>query len=283
MGYNRIMINVLDETIIRNNPFTRLNIYCPSQPPHRHTFFEFALVIEGTCRHSLNGAPKKELHHGELVLIRPSEYHEIGFSGKDCIYRDYYATVQEMQSICNCIGEGFYEELMARKEPFQATLTVNEFNSIANKSTLFNNTGNSEETIKRLSLLHKTLIAELLSKFIEESITSNVSVPNWLNDLYIHLTYFDYINLSIEEIVAKTGYSHGYVSQMFRKHFNTSLIAYHNKNKVIYSCKLLGNMKIIDISSMLGWENPKNYAIEFGKIFGCSPAQYLKKLKASSH
>ena len=35
-------------------------------------------------------------------------------------------------------------------------------------------------------------------------------------------------------------------------------ICYNNKNNFIYSCKLLGNMKIIDISSMLGWEKTIN-------------------------
>lgn len=276
------MINLLDEDIISPNPFTRLNIYCPDQPAHRHTFFEFVLVLNGNCRHSLNGSAMELLKQGTLLLIRPNEYHKIGFSGKDCIYRDYFCTVNEMKKICSAIGEGFYEELMNRKEPFKTTLTVNGFNSLTDKSAIFNNVNyTNKEPLRNLSQLHKTIIAELLGKFIEEKITGNTSVPDWLNDLYLHLTYFDYINLSVEEIVAKTGYTHGYVSQMFRKYFNTSIISYHNKNKVIYSCKLLGNMKIIDIASMLGWENPKNYAIEFRKVFNCSPTRYIKQMKSN--
>lgn len=116
---------------------------------------------------------------------------------------------------------------MNRKEPFKTTLTVNGFNSITDKSAIFNNVNyTNKEPLRNLSQLHKTIIAELLSKFIEEKITGNTSVPDWLNDLYLHLTYFDYINLSVEEIVAKTGYTHGYVSQMFRKYFSTSIISY---------------------------------------------------------
>lgn len=280
LRYNLSIMNILDETVIDANPFTRLNVYCPAQPPHGHTFFEFALVLNGTCKHSMCGGPLKELKHGALVLIRPGEYHEISFSGKDCLYRDYYATVDAMKNICNAIGENFYQELTSRKEPYITNLSVDEFNAISHKSSLFNGTNPiSGEQAAHLSQLHKTIIIELLGCFIAKNITGNGAVPDWLNDLYMHLTYFDYIYLSIDEIIAKTGYSHSYVSQMFKKHFNTSIIAYHNKNKVTYSCKMLGNMKIIDIATMLGWENPKNYTIEFRKIFGCSPTQYLKNGK----
>lgn len=270
-------MNILDESIIHSNPFTRLNVYCPSQPPHGHTFFEFALILNGSCKHSLCGAPKQELKQGTLILIRPGEYHEIAFTGKDCIYRDYYVTVDEMKNICASVGSTFYDELMERTEPYVATLSVDEFNCISHKSSFFNQVNPSDvDQVRRLSHLHKTIITQLLGIFVTENIQHNDSAPDWLNDLYLHLTYFDYIYLSIDEIIAKTGYSHGYVSQMFKKHFDTSLIAYHNKNKVTYSCKLLGNMKIIDIATALGWENPKNYSIAFYKIFGCSPTKYLK-------
>ena len=270
-------IGLFNEDEIEKNPYTRLNVFCHSQPPHGHTFFEFALVLNGVCRHSLNGNPSEELPPGTLLLIRPNEYHEIGFSGRDCIYRDYYVTQVEMQKICAGLGDGFYDELMSRAAPCKATLAVNELDSLAHKSAYFNNDAYMyNEKQEQLSRMHRAIIVELLGKFIEQSIPKNIGAPDWLNDLHAHLTYFDYINLSLDEIIKKTGYSHGYVSQMFKKYFNVSLISYHNKNKVIYSCKLLGNMKIIDISSMLGWENPKNYAIEFKKVFGCSPSQYLK-------
>lgn len=269
-------INLMHEKDIKANPLTRLNVFCPLRPPHQHTFFEFVLVLNGVCKHSLNDGPQEELPAGTLLLIRPSEYHKIGFAGRDCIYRDYFATVPTMQAICNAIGEGFYEEIINNPHPYKINLSVQELNTLKNKSSYFDNWLVTDENNVHLSRLHRTILTELLGKFVELNLSKKAGIPDWLNDLHAHLTYFDYITLPLEEIVAKTGYSHGYVAQMFKLYFNESLISFHNKNKVIYSCKLLGNMRIIDIASMLGWENPKNYALQFQKVFGVSPSQYLK-------
>ena len=267
----------LDETRIRNNPYTRLNLYCPLQPAHRHSFFEFVLVVNGVCKHSLNGGKREDLPSGTLLLIRPNEYHEIGFSGRDCQYRDFYVTQELMQEICRFFGENFYQELLHREEGYKINLSVNELNTITAKSTHFNNPFTYSKNETHLAQLHRAIIVELLGIFVEQSIPKIPNIPDWLNTLHTRLTHFDYISLSLDEIIQKTGFSHGYVCQMFKEHFHESLISFHNKNKVIYSCNLLGNMKIIDISFLLGWDNPKNYAIQFKRIFGCSPSQYLKR------
>lgn len=82
--------------------------------------------------------------------------------------------------------------------------------------------------------------------------------------------------MSVKEIV---GFSHSYICKMFKKYYNTTLIAYHNKNKVLYSRNLLNTHKIIEIANELGWDNPKNYAKEFKKVFGMSPKQYAMQNK----
>ena len=277
-----MQVNTLDEQHIKENPYMRLNLFCNSQPAHRHTFFEFVLVMQGVCKHSLNGGNEKKLPTGTLLLIRPSEYHEISFSGRDTIYQDIFVLKDTMRELCDSLGEKYYDELISCKTPFRTSIPVNELNSLATKFNYFNNPYVYQENDIQLSRLHRTIVAELLGKFIEQMLLVHSNAPEWLNSLYIHLTYFDYILLSIDEIIKQTGYSHGYVSTMFKKYFHESLISVHNRNKVIYSCKLLGNMKIIDIASMLGWDNPKNYAISFKRIFGCSPSDYLKKQSNNS-
>lgn len=269
----------MTEQDILQNPYTRLNVFCNSMPTHQHTFFEFVLVTHGTCLHSFNDHKEECLPAGTLLLIRPNEFHKINFIDRDCVYQDLYVTKETMESICNCLGESYYEELLACKTSYKATLSVNELNALTAKFNHFNNSFTYSENDNQLSRLHRAIAVELLGNFIEQTISPHPGAPNWLNSLYAHMSYFDYIFLSIDEIIEKTGYSHGYVSQLFKEYFHESLISFHNKNKVIYSCKLLGNMKIIDISSMLGWENPKNYTILFKRVFGCSPSQYIKQQK----
>lgn len=277
-----MQINLLDEQHIIENPYMRLNLFCNPQSAHRHTFFEFVIVTHGFCKHSLNGGNEETLPTGTLLLIRPSEYHKITFANRDTVYQDVFVSRNTMCELCNSLGENYYDELISCETPFKTNIPVNELSSLTTKFNYFNNPYVYQENDTQLSRLHRTIVAELLGKFIEQMLLSHSNAPNWLNSLYVHLTYFDYVLLPITEIIKQTGYSHGYVSTLFKKHFHESLISVHNKNKVIYSCKLLGNMKIIDIASMLGWDNPKNYAISFKRIFGCSPSEYLKKRSNNS-
>ena len=200
-------INFLDEIHINKNPFTRLNIFCPLQPPHQHAFFEFVLVLNGVCKHSLNGGPQEELPAGTLLLIRPSEYHKIGFAGRDCIYRDYFATVPTMQTICHAIGEDFYDEIINNPHPYKITLSVQELNTLKNKSSYFDNWLVTDENNVHLSRLHRSILTELLGKFVELNLSKKAGIPDWLNDLHAHLTYFDYIEIrnAIEELGGDAG------------------------------------------------------------------------------
>ena len=95
----------------------------------------------------------------------------------------------------------------------------------------------------------------------------------------MRLTYYDYVELTITEIVQKTGFSQGYISNLFKKYYGETIISYHNKMKVLYSVNMLGKMKIIEIANSLGWENPKNYSIEFKRVYGVSPKAYELMLR----
>lgn len=273
-------MNLLDESTIELNPYTRLNIFCFAQAEHSHTFFEFALITEGHCYHTLNGGNREILERGTLILLRPCDYHSIDFVNRDCQYRDFYVTTKKMQKICNIFGADFYNELMQEIKPLKFNLSVGEFSTIENRAYQiahadYNKLGSNELPEQ----IHTSLIIELLTKYIEKNINKSSLIPEWLNNLYLRLTYFDYINLSIDEIVKKTGFSHGYICQMFKKHFATSLIAYHNRHKILYSCRYLSKLKIIDVASLFGWENPKNYSIEFKKVFNISPREYINTQK----
>ena len=96
------------------------------------------------------------------------------------------------------------------------------------------------------------------------------------------MTYYNYVTLSADDIIKKTGFSSGYISSMFKKYYNITFNQYNIKTKLMYSVSLLGKMKIIEIAQKLGWENPKNYSIEFQKLYGISPKKYELKLKATT-
>lgn len=277
-------VDVISNEIIRENPYMRLNIFSRTYPPHSHTFFEFAIVLNSKCKHSMNGQPYEDLEKGSFVFIRPKDFHSFKFEDKLCTYRDFYVTEEKMKRICASMGPDFYDNLMAQKEFGKLSLTVDEFNFIESKAIFFShpNLSKDKDSAKaELECIHTTIISLLLCKISESMIKNKHNqAPPWLENLFLRLTYMDFIHKSVKEIVEYVGFSHSYICNMFKKYYSTTLIAYHNKNKVLYSLNLLNTHKIIEIANELGWENPKNYAKEFKKVFGMSPKQYAMQNKA---
>lgn len=269
-----------DASILKETPYTRLTIGCSSSDTHAHSFFEFAVILNGQCLSSINHAPSDLLSKGDVIFVRPGDCHNIQECSLQYRHRDFYVDIEKMKKICIIFSDTFFDEMMSRKQISKFRLNADEFSVIENKAKFLGQVNfNLGANSPYLDQLHTSIIIDLLCKLIIFKINEANNIPAWLEDLYLKLTSFDYIDFSIDEIIRSTQYSHGYICQMFKKYYHTSLIAYHNRNKILYSCSLLSQMKIIDIASRLGWDNPKNYALEFKKVFNISPIQYKKCMR----
>ena len=87
--------------------------------------------------------------------------------------------------------------------------------------------------------------------------------------------------LSLEEIVAHTGYSLSHFSALFTKQTGYSPFAYFNHLKIQQACKLLDftDMKINQICYKIGIEDSYYFSRLFRKIMGMSPREYKKMKK----
>ena len=275
-------MRILDENVILENPYTRLNIYSSCMLDHSHTFFEFNIVENGKCIQSINGSKNVTYSEGEINLIRPCDYHRIQFANIESVWRDIYVKEEKLKKICDSLSPTFFDYLQKKDAILYCKFSIEEFNVFKNKISILSQLLlNPNENSTEIEIIYSNIISDILEKIVEKNLILNSSIPEWLNETYLRMTYFDYVNLSINEIVETTNFSHGYVSNIFKKYYGTTLIAYHNKTKIMYSIKLLGKMKINEIASMLGWENPKNYAIEFKKVYGVSPKKYELMLKSN--
>lgn len=273
-------MRIMNENDILNNPYTRLNLPSSCMGEHCHTFFEFNIVENGICLQSVNNGPEIKCSKGEVHLIRPYEIHNISFFNKDSIWRDIYIKEDTLRKICNLFGENFYNDFLSSKEPLTYKLTSEEFNVFQKKiSRLSQMLLNNEQYLTEIEVIYHSIIMDIVEKIVEKGVTIKSYAPEWLNDLYLRLTYYDFVELTIPEIIKKTGFSQGYVSNLFKKYYGETIISYHNKMKIMYSVNMLGKMKIIEIANNLGWDNPKNYAIEFKRVYGIAPKAYELMLR----
>lgn len=268
-------MRTMNENDILNNPYTRLNLPSSCMGEHNHTFFEFNIVESGICLQSVNDGATLECSKGEVYLIRPLEVHNISFFNKDSVWRDIYIKKQTFKKACSIFSGDLFNKILTIKGPLKYKLTSDEFNVFQKKITrLSQMLLNKEQYVNEIEVIYLSIVIDIIEKIIEKDVTIKSYAPEWLNDLYLRLTYYDYVELSIPEIIKKTGFSQGYVSNLFKKYYGETIISYHNKMKVMYSVNMLGKKKIIEIANILGWYNPKNYSIEFKKIYGIAPKAY---------
>jgi len=278
------MKNVLTYTLedIKNSPYTNLSLFSYTSILHRHDFFEFAIISEGHCISKINDNPERKLSRGEMIFTRPCDTHTITPADRIYKHRDLYVTEEKMREICSGYGKNFYERITSPDFPLEYKIGINEFYSIEQKALVLKQSHldakKSNRSLTFAEQLHTSLINQLIGIMLYHALPeTDEQIPLWLEKLNLQIEQFDLVTYSVKKVITTTGYSHGYVCRTFKRVFGETLINRLNRSKVLYSVNLLGKMKIVDIAMLLGWENPKNYAIAFKKVYGESPSQYLKR------
>lgn len=88
-------------------------------------------------------------------------------------------------------------------------------------------------------------------------------------------------HISLQDIANYVNLSASYLSTLFKKRYNQTLIDYINQGKITLAQKLLQTTEqpIQDIAHNLGFENAYYFAKVFHKYTGCSPSSYRKTME----
>lgn len=87
--------------------------------------------------------------------------------------------------------------------------------------------------------------------------------------------------LTLNDLSDFAGYSPTHYSALFRDRTGCSPISYFNQLKIQYACQLIDNtnMKLIQISHKIGFDDCFYFSRLFNNIMGMSPSDYKRKLK----
>jgi AraC-like DNA-binding protein len=82
--------------------------------------------------------------------------------------------------------------------------------------------------------------------------------------------------ITLQDVLDYIGYSQSHFSSLFKKKTGESPIAYFNRLKVEYACKLLKetDLKINQICFKIGIEDSFYFSRLFSKAMGMSPSEY---------
>lgn len=248
------------------------------QQPHRHEFYEFALILEASCMHSIDGQKPTELSRGDLFLVTPKNYHQLRNIPKTHKHRDFYVSTEKMERICKAFNFDFLNELPMLARVFRKKLTDSQIVALEEKALYFNSNIYTFPN-EILEDIHTSIIVELLGYVLQTKHEKFSHRPDWITLLIQRLDNREFVLSSVEDIVKTTGYAHGYVCRRFKKHVGQTLLSYNNTIKLRESIKFLMSNTVLQTASILGWDNPKNYNIAFKKLYGVTPSQYKKSLQ----
>ncbi|HYE10120.1 MAG TPA: response regulator [Patescibacteria group bacterium] len=96
--------------------------------------------------------------------------------------------------------------------------------------------------------------------------------------LHIHNNYFT--NISLRQIANEFFMNESYLSDLFKKETGVSFTSYLTKERMEKAKELLkqGDLKIYDISEMVGYSNPRYFNSVFKKYAGLTPFEYRERI-----
>jgi AraC-like DNA-binding protein len=128
------------------------------------------------------------------------------------------------------------------------------------------------------------MISVILSEWIKNKVYIKTFMPSWLNELLPKFNDVSFMQKNVTQIANETGFSLPYFSTQFKKYVGVSPIDYLIKKRVHLSADLLINnrkLKILDISLMLGFENPSTFSKHFKQEFNLTPKEYRKNNRSN--
>lgn len=265
--------NVLRESEIAKAPFTRI-VISKTCSHHYHSFFEFAICTKGSYKNFVNDECL-DITKGRVILLRPQDRHYFVADGNH-VFRDVYVPVSVMKSVCNSIDPTLYQRVL--NTPLLVDFKVSDFQlqMLENKLNYLNNV--IDKPSLSLSVRHRNVITEIFDLWQQNSEKSANDIPEWLSLLLTQLGTEKYINKNIEEIIALTNYSHGYVCREFKKYMKKTIQDYLNESRFSYALSLLAGSKVTvaQVAEKLGYAAATNFIIAFKGKFGVTPTQWRK-------
>ncbi len=244
---------------------------------HRHNFYEFFTVTEGSAVHELNGGVSG-LKKGTVYMIRPDDVHRIIPDEKDgCVHLNLCVTPEKLTALCSALGISL-EDLLAA-DIHGTALSADEqreFMRVAQRLNRLYYSGDPGCAILVCELIMRA-VAMIGHKVYFESDDS----PEWFYDLLDKINSPEYIDCSAKDVYALAGFSAPMTVEFFKKHTGKTVCAYLREQKMLRACEILQNtdISVLEISNMLGYTSLSHFNRIFSGFAGVTPAAYRKRAK----
>ena len=270
------MTVILGYKDIENKPYIKSS-FTPPRFLHAHEFFEISFCVTGQSVNTINGVPCP-FHNGTCVILRPGDAHSLT-EYDPIVYEhiDLYVLPDKFKAICDVTHPRLYEEIMTTGSPICFQLPSDLFSFLFNKSLLLKEMITEKNNF--FETLYIAMVVTILSEWVKSRAFTEIVMPDWLKNLLPKFNDINFVQKNITQIANETGFSLPHFSTQFRKYIGVSAMAYLTKKRMQLSKTLLDNtnLRILDISAMLGFENPSTFSKHFMQEFKLTPKEYRKQ------
>lgn len=269
----------LDLKSIENTPYISSS-FTPPRHLHSHEFFELTFCVSGKSINTINGAPFP-FQNGKCVILKPGDVHSLTeYDPRVYEHIDLYATTEVFKKLCDTLNPDLYNEIVNTKEPICFSMANETFAFLFNQSLLLKEMIANKN--KFFETLFSSMIYAILSEWIKHKVYDKKYIPVWLSDLLPKFNDVNFVQKNVSQIASECGFSLPYFSTQFKKYLGVSAIEYLTKKRVHLSKTLIekdSHLRILDVSGMLGFENPSTFSKHFLQEFNLTPKEYRKRFQ----
>ena len=251
--------------IVKNEP----------SPYHSHNFIEAVYILEGTCKHLLNG--KEEiLSEGTLIFLRPTDYHTfLQPDAYPCTRRDVLFSTAFFKQICDFLSPDFFNFFNQSHIAFNTKLSGAKLRELEDTALKIHALLNNNENSENIFILLKIYCCKLLEPFFISKQLLKKDAPKWLLELVDRLDNGVDITTPLAQILESYSYDITYMRKKFKEYTGLSMTEYRLETQLKYALTLIKttDYPIATIAQKAGFNNLPYFYKTFKDHYHISPSK----------
>lgn len=237
---------------------------------HEHTFYEFIMVLSGSCIHRINGM-NYLMNVNDIAILLPGNKHCFVSQEADTNVFAISVSDDEVKKFC----EAYCVDLKFDVNK-KISISANAQYEIMN---IYKKMISCDQGKK---VLHYKLAFGKIIHYILGSIHEWDSyIPDTLSFALNKITDFEFLSRGVEALEYLSGYSRVQLIRLMKKHVHKTPHEYITEIRMNSAYELIMNsgMKIDIISNKLGYSSVSHFEKKFKEYYHISPIQLRKQRK----
>ena len=249
---------------------------------HSHDYYELVIFVEGeinyVCESSVY-SPKR----GDVIIIPPGKFHMSKLKGERTHYKRHVfylypnafdAVGKSLAEILIRTGEGVHFSLSSREKEEELLMLTEKLSATLKER--------EDGLARALAFGYIIEIFCLLNRKDIRHSGDSERLPENILALQQYLdAHYTEIN-SVSEVAEHFFYSREYVSRLFKKYYDTTILDYIHKLRISKSRALIAEgMPIIDVCYAVGFSSLSTFIRTFRTATDMTPSEYRKMVRDS--